>query len=580
MKNIKYIIFLFSALVIAIVSCDDMNSLHQKYIDAGEQVYLSKNDSLNTFPGYGRVKLVWYVNADPMVESTVIYWNLHQDSIEKPFVRTQDGPQKDSIIITLPEGEYFFELFNKNSLGNRSLPVAVMERSYGIEYTSGLRIRPVANISFAGFDPAAKSSGVKITWGEAPAGSIKTKLTYKKRSTGEEVVLDVDNATTETTLLDVGNRLEHPDDLLYVSSVYAPSGSIDDMDTPAQNWQLVYYMASGTRIEETVYDGANTTFTYTYTNQDKIIRLMSDKDGSRVYDCNRVAEMISQPTNTTFQLKLYDDHAISVSGDYVIPANTISDAETASIYDPETRNISLRYKVKASGGIYTIDETLVPKTTPFEKEAVKPFGDMRASIPDDNLTQWSDGYAFSKAFDGIHPPVDGDNAWLIPAGGSSASFTIDLKETIKLTRMNLWPLTPNSGFNWQGIYFDFSYICVYGYYNVIKCEVWGATELAQGQDAAYWSDADKENPGNTYKKDWVYLGTHEIDRLDKKNATREEVVEKGWSGHQFIFPENAGPVRYIRFINRKCFIGDSPGTDNGNPFQFAIGELSFYGYPQ
>ena len=122
---------LFAALL---VSCDGMNDIHQKYIDAGEQVYLGKTDSVQAFAGEGSVKLTWYATGDPKVETTVIFWNMRKDSIERPFVRKHDGVQKDSVTIYLPEGTYIFELVNKNSRGERSLPVTVQGRSLAAMY--------------------------------------------------------------------------------------------------------------------------------------------------------------------------------------------------------------------------------------------------------------------------------------------------------------------------------------------------------------------------------------------------------------------------------------------------------------
>ena len=107
----------------------------------------------------------------------------------------------------------------------------------------------------------------------------------------------------------------------------------------------------------------------------------------------------------------------------------------------------------------------------------------------------------------------------------------------------------------------------------MEFEVWGAAELDQSKlsNAAYWVDA--ANPAGTFKADWVYLGRHYVERLDKKNASVEERVERGRYGNQFIF-ESTSPVRYIRFYNR------APGAVYGSLNFYAIGELSFYGYGQ
>ena len=131
MRKKKIINFAGALLALTLaVSCDNMNDVHQKYIDAGERVYLGKTDSLTAFSEIGQVKLVWYVNADPNIENTVIYWNTRRDSVIHPFVRTWDGIQKDSAIIELEEGEYLFELVNTNRKGERSLPATIQGSAY------------------------------------------------------------------------------------------------------------------------------------------------------------------------------------------------------------------------------------------------------------------------------------------------------------------------------------------------------------------------------------------------------------------------------------------------------------------
>ena len=555
------------SMVVVILSCDNMNDIHQKYLDEGEEVYLGKTDSVIAFDGVGRVKLVWYANGDPKIETTMIYWNLRQDSVEHTFSRVQHGVQKDSVIISdLPEGTYFFELVNKNSHGERSLPVSVQGISYGDTYASDLRVRPVAGITCIGFDPVTQSSTVKIVWDLAPLGCINTKVTYKKRSNGEEVSLDVNETATETTLTDVGNRLEHPDDVLYVSSVYAPEGCIDMIESAKQKEQLVLYTASGTRTDHAVYD----VFTFTYANQEKSFRLVNTTQGLTL-DCNRVAELNPAAFGgSSFRLTVRDDYSISVKGIYAA-FNPITDMEPlSSVYNPDTQSFTLRYQVATSGGgIFTIEETLVPKTTPFEKQVAKPYGDMRARVPGDKNSTLVDneaGYGFQSIWDNvIYPNVNpgrGDHGW-IGYRDNLMAFTIDLKETINLTRMILWP-----GYS---IAQSASEI-VYGYFNVYKFEIWGTADWDETKEteAAYWVDA--VDPTGTFKADWVHLGVYEIERLDRKGASNQEILNRARDGNHFTLPASAGPIRYFRFICREYH--------NATPGAYMIGELEFFGHSQ
>src|SRR5690554_5430897 len=109
MNKLIKIIFSLLAGIIIVTSCDDMNDIQSQFADREEQVYLGKVDSIKFFPGFGRVKLTWYVSSDPKIEKTIIYWNMRNDSIVKEFNRNTPGVQKDSITFeSLPEGSTLF----------------------------------------------------------------------------------------------------------------------------------------------------------------------------------------------------------------------------------------------------------------------------------------------------------------------------------------------------------------------------------------------------------------------------------------------------------------------------------------
>jgi len=561
MKNLVKILTVLCCICLLIVACDGMNDIQQKYLDESQQVYLGKVDSILSFSGLEKVKLVWYINADPKIETTVIYWNFRQDSLVKPFERIQEGHhgiQKDSVIIeNLPEGTYNFELVNKNRYGESSLKSEVRGVSYGDEYRSTLATRPISSVLIS--DVSAQSSTVRINWGGAPARALGTRVSYKKRSTGEEVIEDVINTVGATTLTDVGNRLGNPDDFVKISSVYAlPVG---ECESPVQNRQDLYFVSSGTRIENTVYEGTPATHTYTYANQDKLLSMMNP-EGNLVFNCNRVAELIPAARGTTFSITINNDRTVDVSGAYSIPGFPIFNTESVnSTYNTETGAFTLRYTVISSGGSYTVEETLVPKTTPLEMQVPKPFGDMRAIIPGDNNTTFSDiYYPIERAWDGF----TGQNGWLGAAPSPSPSITFDLKRKMKLTRMIIWSFLDGPA-------------SIYTFYNVLKFEIWGIAELDESKlsNPSYWADAQGDYTG-TFKADWVFLGYYEVERLDHKGAPNQVIINRGQEGNHFIIPESAGPVRYIRFYSRES----APPTLSYSPNCYAIGEFSFFGHEQ
>ena len=194
-ENLIVLTVLLSYGLTVFLSCDSMNDIHQKYLDAGERVYLGMTDSITAYSGRNRVKLVWYANADPKVETTVIYCDTRKDSIEKPFTRIKEGLQKDSVIIQgLDEDIHLFVLFNKNSRGERSLKTTVQERSYGENYERFLVNRFVKNAMYS-------NGSLKIEWSGIAVTDVGVSLDYTDTN-GNAKTLPVSGTEPVTTISD------------------------------------------------------------------------------------------------------------------------------------------------------------------------------------------------------------------------------------------------------------------------------------------------------------------------------------------------------------------------------------------
>src|SRR5665647_130166 len=139
---------LLASVFLILSSCNKMDDIQQKYAAREEQVYLGMVDSIQSFPGFNRVKLVWYISSDPRIDRTIIYWNLRHDSIVKEFAHTVPGVQKDSITIdNLPEGSSLFEFRNVNNEGETSLYSSAPVTVWGSIFVAGLHSR-----NFTAFD--------------------------------------------------------------------------------------------------------------------------------------------------------------------------------------------------------------------------------------------------------------------------------------------------------------------------------------------------------------------------------------------------------------------------------------------
>lgn len=126
-----------------------MNDIQEKFASREEVVYLGRADSIMAYPGIKRAKLVWQVNADPKITQTIIYWNNRKDSLVKPFSRTKDGVQKDSVIVeNIRVGSTFFEIVNVNNEGQRSVASSISVIAWSGEPNNGLLARNVPLIKF------------------------------------------------------------------------------------------------------------------------------------------------------------------------------------------------------------------------------------------------------------------------------------------------------------------------------------------------------------------------------------------------------------------------------------------------
>ena len=90
------------------------------------------------------------------------------------------------------------------------------------------------------------------------------------------------------------------------------------------------------------------------------------------YASNRVADLSPARQNTSLQAIFKDNQTGIVGGNYILTQNDITGNFD---FNAATGNFNLQYTVKNNTGNYTVNKTLVPKTTTIEMEVAKPFGD-------------------------------------------------------------------------------------------------------------------------------------------------------------------------------------------------------------
>lgn len=220
-----------------------------------------------------------------------------------------------------------------------------------------------------------------------------------------------------------------------------------------------------------------------------------------------------------------------------------------------------------------VSDTTFFTTKPYyETMIAKPYGDFRANIPYDNTSTLQSRYSISHAWDNI---VNGDhNGWLTAQGKSGLSFTIDLKQVVKLSRVVI-----------HGYHHNTPYTQV----NFQKFEMWGIKKIDYDKlsDLPYWLDEYSVRndaihgvsnttvlPDRTFKDDWQYLGFHSIIRYDKMvPVDQQAILNLAQNGMEYDMPLDAEPVRYIRIFVRQVDDQMPPPANN----YFSMGEITFYG---
>lgn len=362
MKIIFEILLAGIAVSLAATACGDMDSIHEQYSGRPEKIYIGRVDSLKAHGGLKRTMLSWYMNSDPKIDSTVIYWNFRQDSVVKRFVRTTPGSQKDSVFIEgLPEGNFNFEVYNRNVEGLYSMIQTVSGHVYGDAYRNALRERAISSVTLTP-NEAAQSNSIRIVWGDADLLNVYSEIVYTKKSTGERETVhvtskkDPSNQALVTEFDDVDNVLGDANSLFEVVCYYIPEkGACDTIPKPYTK-QYLTYVASGSRVQYTSGKPANP---IAWSNYGKILQRVNDN----TYDCNFIGGWGTNAINL-FRLTINDDNTVDMVGYYGNYSWTLTNTdEMTSTYDPVTKSFDLKYTVitNASGDYTEVQEMITPR---------------------------------------------------------------------------------------------------------------------------------------------------------------------------------------------------------------------------
>lgn len=224
-KRFSAVLSLF--LLFMMSACDDVNTIHQKYYDEGEDIYTGTVDSLKASAGYEKVRFSWEINGDPRIRKTLIYWNQRADSILVDVVRIQSGKiQMNYDLKNFPEGNYIFEFITRDNEGHFSLSKEITVLVYGDSYLQTLRNRSVSSIT-------KRSDGSLLIQWNAIASNAIQYVTVKYKIGKTEQFLRVKNEETQTVLtgLLTGEKIS-------LFTTYLPEGALETLDSPAKEYTI------------------------------------------------------------------------------------------------------------------------------------------------------------------------------------------------------------------------------------------------------------------------------------------------------------------------------------------------------
>jgi hypothetical protein len=200
-------------MVITIISCDDMNSIHEQYLN-GEQVYAGKLDSLKVFSGFERLKIVSNTQFLGNAKEATVSWS----DQTRVFTIDQIIDDEFEIIIDgLLERNYEFDLYTTDENGNQSVKQTLRGRAFGNNFISGQTARRLVNYEL-------EPSGDKIIWADKAESEyvIYTTVHYENNNNTMTEVVVLPNDTT-TLLVD----WKHGGQIEIVSTIISGDNGFD-----------------------------------------------------------------------------------------------------------------------------------------------------------------------------------------------------------------------------------------------------------------------------------------------------------------------------------------------------------------
>ncbi len=346
-KRKKQVVGSLLLAVLVLGACSEMDDNFEPYIKNGEIIYTLKPLDVAVRSGNERVELTWKMtNIHNVTEAVVTYGEGDQDQV----IVAIDG-QQDTVktvnISGLEENTYQFSVYTKNNSGLQSIKSEnVTGIVYGESYRSGL----IPRSSSVFFD---RANNGYMDWSVGNDLTRKTEVKYTNME-GSEVVVEVGADQLQSTISNVSTV--HP---ILRRTYYVPTPAVDGEETAidefASDWKPVSYSP---------YSGY-----YQSTGQMEHYGLSQPvtwQDFEKKYNMVDETTIVGRLGNNwpssrgwKIRIKINEDNSLTLS-----PADGLSDTlekvpDSVNAYDPSTKELTLNYRIRESGGYISFNETLV-----------------------------------------------------------------------------------------------------------------------------------------------------------------------------------------------------------------------------
>ncbi|MDR1864104.1 MAG: hypothetical protein LBR08_00865 [Bacteroidales bacterium] len=185
-------------------------------------VYIAPASSLQVYPGYGKIKFEWQMEAEPPVVETVICWNGCTSSVTVPTPadRTPEAAM-EYLLENIAEGEYVFEFVLRDSEGNVSEATSTAGVVFGYQYAASLPNRGVSSIV------KLPDGDMEITWEPVSSATLQ----YMVVEYGLSTVVEAPNedATTVLTGLSSGEEIR-------IHAVHLPENALETINANSETF--------------------------------------------------------------------------------------------------------------------------------------------------------------------------------------------------------------------------------------------------------------------------------------------------------------------------------------------------------